>query len=80
MPPILDIVSESSDAYPFLPNLPSFLLLRHPQVMQKLRREIAATCGSNADLTRDDLKRMSYLQNVLKESKSCTCLYQQSHH
>jgi len=37
--------------------------------MEKLRAEIASTCGSTPYFARDDLKRMPYLQNVLKESK-----------
>ena len=36
--------------------------------MEKLRAEIASTCGSNSDFSREDLKRMAYLQNILKES------------
>jgi hypothetical protein len=42
--------------------------MRHPKVMEKLRAEIASTCAANSDLSRDDIRRMQYLQNVLKES------------
>ena len=35
--------------------------------MEKLRVEIAS--GPGSDLSREDLRRMPYLQNVLKESK-----------
>ncbi|KAF2676571.1 cytochrome P450 alkane hydroxylase [Lentithecium fluviatile CBS 122367] len=45
-----------------------FLLVRHPRVIEKLRTEISSTCGGNSNLNRDDLRRMSYLQNVLKET------------
>lgn len=45
----------------------SFLLVRHPQVMNKLRAEIAN--HSSAELSRNDLRNMPYLQNILKESK-----------
>jgi len=50
----------------------SFLLLRHPRILTKLRAEIASTCTPNTILTRDILKRMPYLQNILKESPSPT--------
>jgi cytochrome P450 len=50
-----------------LSNLESFLLVRHPRVMEKLRVEIAFTCI--VGMHRDDLKKLSYLQNILKESK-----------
>lgn len=46
----------------------SFLLVRHPQVMDKLRKDIASVCGTSTDWTRTDLWKMMYLQNVLKES------------
>jgi hypothetical protein len=36
--------------------------------MEKLRAEIASTYEANSDLSRDDLRRLPYLQNVLKES------------
>jgi hypothetical protein len=64
----MDIVSEHS-SNPFASaDLASFLLVRHSNVMEKLRAEIASTCGTSSELTRDDLRRMPYLQNVLKES------------
>jgi cytochrome P450 len=37
--------------------------------MQKLRAEIASTCGVDPVLSRTKLKAMHYLQNVLRESK-----------
>jgi hypothetical protein len=49
-------------------DLRSFLLVRHPEVMDKLRSEIAQY--DKADFDRNDLRNMSYLQNVLKESQS----------
>ena len=47
----------------------SYLLARHPQVLAKVREEIQAIVGDDAHLKREDLKRMTYLSNVLKESK-----------
>ncbi|KAI4962191.1 hypothetical protein J4E86_001223 [Alternaria arbusti] len=44
-----------------------FLLARHPNVMKKLREEILSTCGTDSELSRDSLRRLPYLQNVLKE-------------
>lgn len=44
------------------------MLVRHPQVLERLRTEIAATRTAPSRLSRNDLKGMRYLQNVLKES------------
>ncbi|KAF2006585.1 cytochrome P450 52A11 [Amniculicola lignicola CBS 123094] len=46
------------------------LLARHPQVLEKLRREISSVTGLGEDApqpTREQLKRMRYLDIVLKE-------------
>jgi hypothetical protein len=48
----------------------SFLLVLQPRAMEKLRTEITATCGDGPKTNRNDLKKMSYLQNVSKESQS----------
>ena len=45
-----------------------FMLVRHPLLLQKLREEINAACSDPASLTRTDLRKMGYLQNVLKEA------------
>ncbi len=45
-----------------------FLLIRHPEVLKKLRAEINCNCSDPASLTRADLRKMSYLQNVLNET------------
>ena len=47
----------------------SFLLVRHQHVLKKLREEISSLCDDDTDLSRADLQNMSYLQNVLEESK-----------
>ncbi|KAI1483643.1 cytochrome P450 monooxygenase [Daldinia eschscholtzii] len=44
-----------------------FHLLRHPSVMAKLQLEISQVDETVAPLTRADLLRLSYLQNVIKE-------------
>jgi hypothetical protein len=51
----------------FDPN--SYLLVRHPRVMQKLRREVTSVFGNSPTPNRDKLRRMHYLQHILKESK-----------
>ena len=43
-----------------------FLLVRHPRVLEKLRAEISG--ADPATLTRRDLRKMNYLQNVLNET------------
>ncbi|KAB8252648.1 cytochrome P450 [Aspergillus flavus] len=42
-------------------------LARHPDVLGRLNVEIASVVGTNTDLTRDDFKRMPYLDQVLRE-------------
>jgi cytochrome P450 len=63
-------VSKRNEFNQYFPDSISFLLVRHPTVMEKLRTEITSTCDANTDLTRDDLRRLPYLQNVIKESMS----------
>lgn len=48
----------------------SRLLVRHPAVLTKLRDEIEAVMDGKAELTREELKKMTYLSNILKESMS----------
>jgi cytochrome P450 len=50
----------------------SFLLVRHPKVLEKLRKEISKV-PQEEKLTRTHLRNMPFLQNVLKESKSSKC-------
>lgn len=55
------------------------LLARHPQVLQRLREEIASVCGLGPESqppSRDDLKptRMPYLSVVVKEGSRPSCL------
>ena len=71
----LDFVSQSlsSDVYhnsgsSLLCLLSSYLLVRYPQVLSKLRKEIETVAENRTNLLREDLKRMPYLANVLKES------------
>ncbi len=52
----------------------SYLLPRHPQVLKRLREDIQSAAGNGQELKREDIKKMAYLANVLKESMSTkTC-------
>jgi hypothetical protein len=46
------------------------LLVRHPQAMERLRREITAVMGDRMIPVRADIKKMPYLSFVIKESES----------
>ncbi|KAK5106290.1 hypothetical protein LTS08_000408 [Lithohypha guttulata] len=45
-----------------------FLLMRHPHVLQKLKEEINEVFADRPTVSRRELKNMTYLQNVLKET------------
>ncbi|KAN0116903.1 cytochrome P450 monooxygenase [Hyaloscypha variabilis] len=45
-----------------------YLLVRHPNVMDRLRSEITSAFGDKESVTRADLKQVEYLTNVLKET------------
>jgi hypothetical protein len=49
---------------------PSYLLVRHPAVLRKLRAEIMETLHGKETLNRNDLRQVKYLTDVLKESKT----------
>ncbi|KAH4054852.1 hypothetical protein HBH70_047010 [Parastagonospora nodorum] len=65
---IINLLTAGRDTTACLLSWAFFLLVRHPKVMEKLRAEIASMCEQHAELSRDVLKRMPYLQNVLKET------------
>lgn len=68
---VLDLVSIASLRNPHWRSLlsgHSYLLVRHPDVMSRLRSEITSVLGGNDSVTRADLKQLGYLTNVLKES------------
>lgn len=46
----------------------SFLLVRHPKVLQILRHEIHQATSNGETITRTKLRNMNYLQNILKET------------
>lgn len=45
-----------------------FMLVRHPDKLSKVKKEILATFGDRVEVSRTELKGMIYLQNVLKET------------
>lgn len=47
----------------------SFLLVRHPRVLDRLRQEIESTLPKGERLTRAHLQRMTYLRSILNESR-----------
>ncbi|OAP57333.1 hypothetical protein AYL99_08071 [Fonsecaea erecta] len=65
---IINILVAGRDTTACLISWTLFLLVRHPNVMDKLRSEITATFDNTAEVTRSDLRKMKYLQNVLKET------------
>lgn len=48
----------------------SYYLANHPNVLARLNSEIQSKLKGRTDFTREDLKKMGYLENVLKESTS----------
>ena len=65
---ILSLLVAGRDSTACLLTWTFFLLVRHPQVLKKLREEIENKCSDPASLTRTSLREMTYLQNVLKET------------
>lgn len=65
---IISLLVAGRDSTACLMTWTFFLLVRHPKVLEKLRAEINCKCSEPASLTREDLRKMSYLQNVLNET------------
>ncbi|EOY22282.1 Cytochrome P450 - like 10 [Theobroma cacao] len=43
-------------------------LLRHPEIMKELQKEVRQVCGDETYVSEDDLDKMHYLKAVIKES------------
>jgi cytochrome P450 len=65
---IINLLVAGRDTTACLLSWTFFLLIRYPHVLEKLRGEINRSCSDTAILTRTDLRKMNYLQNVLKET------------
>ncbi|PVH90348.1 cytochrome P450 alkane hydroxylase-like protein, partial [Periconia macrospinosa] len=66
---IINVLAAGRDTTACLLSWTFFLLVRHPRVMEKLRAEIV-TLNVDTELHRDNLRKLTYLQNVLKERMS----------
>ncbi|EXJ79312.1 hypothetical protein A1O3_08814 [Capronia epimyces CBS 606.96] len=65
---IINILVAGRDTTACLLSWTFFTLVRYPRVLAKLREEIAQTCQGRPDLDRNDLRNMSFLNNVVKET------------
>ncbi|KEF62178.1 uncharacterized protein A1O9_00150 [Exophiala aquamarina CBS 119918] len=65
---IINVLVAGRDTTACLLSWTFFTLIRHPKVFDKLRAEIKTTCPDPSQLNRTDLRRMTYLQNVIKET------------
>lgn len=65
---IISLLMAGRDSTACLITWTFFLLVRHPNVLEKLRIEINSNCSDVTSLTRADLRKMSYLSNVLNET------------
>ncbi|CEJ81166.1 hypothetical protein VHEMI01310 [[Torrubiella] hemipterigena] len=63
---IINILVAGRDTTACLLSWTFFLLIRHPHVMAKLRTEVSLL--NEGQVNRTDLKNLTYLQNVLKET------------
>jgi len=53
---------------PWLTDTVSFLLVRHPAALERLREEISSVIGNDEETTRAHIQKLSYLKCVLNES------------
>ncbi|KAI0195453.1 cytochrome P450 alkane hydroxylase [Astrocystis sublimbata] len=65
---IINILAAGRDTTACLLSWTFFLLVRHPRVMAKLRCEITSLSIEEHNMTRADLRNLSYLQKILKET------------
>ncbi|KAL8893202.1 MAG: hypothetical protein Q9192_005500 [Flavoplaca navasiana] len=67
---IINILVAGRDTTACLLSWTFFLLVRHPEVLAKLRQEVSNALMDSTKITRSELRQMKHLQNVLKESKA----------
>ncbi|KAM3065257.1 hypothetical protein ACMFMG_004357 [Clarireedia jacksonii] len=65
---ILNILIAGRDTTACLLSWCLYLLVRHPEVLRKLRAEVMETLHGKETLTRNDLREVKYLTDVLKET------------
>lgn len=53
----------------------SFLLVRHPEVLNRLRKEIAAVLQDGEQITRAHIAKITYLKSVMNESRPSSTLH-----
>ncbi|KAB8206632.1 cytochrome P450 [Aspergillus parasiticus] len=69
---LLNVLLAGRDTTACLLSWTFFCLAQHPDVLGRLNAEIAAIVGSGDDMTRGTLKKMPYLDKVLKEVNTRT--------
>ncbi|KAH6794754.1 hypothetical protein C2S52_005231 [Perilla frutescens var. hirtella] len=68
---ILDVFGAGSDTSAVVLEWTMTELLRHPTVMEKLRRHIKEVVKEKRDISSDDIEKMPYLRAVIKETFRC---------
>lgn len=68
---ILDVFGAGTDTSAVVLDWTMTELLRHPNVMEKLQREVREIVGQKHDITGEDIEKMHYLKAVMKESFRC---------
>lgn len=67
---VVDIVSHSTfTEQPLADHMISRLLVRHPPILERLRQEVTTVIGSSSHITREALRKMPYLNCIIKECK-----------
>ena len=65
---IINLLVAGRDTTACLMSWTFFLLLRHPKSMERVKSEVRSMLKDKTQISRPDLKSMSYLQNVLRET------------
>jgi cytochrome P450 len=64
---ITTLLSAGHDTTAFFACYMAYMLAEHPEVQQKLKKEVKAVLKGREECTPEDLKEMPYLGNVMKE-------------
>lgn len=68
---ILDVFGAGTDTSAVVLDWTMTELLRHPNVMEKLQREVREIVDQKHDIRGEDIEKMHYLKAVIKESFRC---------